>query len=235
MKAHKATGLSTTARALASGGVLAAATALGGCDWSLSFEQNMADLAEELLCPGCKPKNGNGGGGAGSGGSGGGAVGGADDDSADAGSSGEPGEPGPRARIAIGGRSWDIDGIEAVPATGDPKGATVALLATLNLSGATGEAVILLPRGEWPVKADGAPWTMRAGSAPTKRDGVAGLEIGGKKYSLEFVSSTVRVDDTRSGPRLRGAVEAHAKAEPASSGKPVTPQLVRVSFDLPAE
>ena len=150
MARRTATRFNDRYRALAVAAALGCVGGVSGCDWSLSFEQNMVDLAEELLCPGCKPKNGNDGGGAGSGGSGGGAVGGHDSGEADGGSAQQPGEAKPRAVIAIGGRTWDIDGLCVMPATGDPKGATVAMLASLNLSGAVGEAVILLPRGNGP-------------------------------------------------------------------------------------
>lgn len=214
-------------------GALALATAtLGaaGCDWSLSFEQNMLDLAEDLLCPGCKVDK------EGSAGAGGGAAAGGGESNPSQGdeAEGSPMSEG-RAIITIGGRTWVIDGLVALPSTGDPNGATVALVAALNLSGARGDAVIGLPRGEWPLKDDGTPWTFSAGDAPEKREGVVGLELGGKRYTLEFVSSTARVDMTARGPRIRGSVEAHAKPESASSGAQSNPQLVKVSFDLPAD
>lgn len=214
-------------------GALALAMAtlgMAGCDWSLSFEQNMLDLAEDLLCPGCKVDK------EGSAGAGGGAAAGGGESNP---SQGDDAEGAPmsegRAIIAIGGRTWAIDGLIALPSTGDPNGSTVVLVAALNLSGARGDAVIGLPRGEWPLKDDGTPWTFSAGDAPEKREGVVGLELGGKRYTLEFVSSTARVDMTARGPRIRGSVEAHAKPETSTPNTPTNPQLVKVSFDLPAD
>ena len=85
------------------------------------------------------------------------------------------------------------------------------------------------------MKDDGTPWAFSVGTPPTTRDGTGGLELGGKKYTLEFVSSTARLDDTPRGPRLRGSIEAHARVDPPPAGRTPTPQLLKVSFDLPAE
>lgn len=206
-----------------------------GCDWSLGFESGSLDIVEELLCPECDdtPKNpdaeGNSPGTSGGGGSS------APDESTPEDDEPEVNAGSERSSAIVAGRRWVVEGLHA-EVTADHEGrAVVAVVARASVSGVDGEATIFVPSQLWPVSDDGSPVLFVIGEGRAAAQQNPSMTLGGKDYLLEFVATSARVDETPAGPRIRGAVDAHAVSL-SQAGKPdAKKQLVRLSFDADAE
>lgn len=221
------------ARTIITAGSLLVTGLAAGCDWSLAFESGSLDIVEDLICPECDdpPKNPDVGGGGSPGTSGpsdgdsGGDAGGAPDDEPEVNAGNE------RAGAIVAGRRWNVEAMAAEVTTDHAGYSVIAVSARVSVAGVEGESTVYVPTSAWPVDAEAAPALFEIGGASVGPRQSPSMTIGGKEYLLEFVSTTARIDETPAGPRLRGAVDAHAVSL-AHAGKANAPkQLVRLTFD----